>query len=91
MNKYLVNIYQDFGDGATETSKIMNAAEIFDMMDMSDCYPGIFCIDVWKINGYGCALEECQFQGKHLNRDPQMMRIVGYNSGVLDVGYGTDH
>lgn len=83
--KYLVNgITED-----TEWSKIMTAAEIFDLMDMSDCYQ--VDIDIWKINGYGEALTECGFIGKWMFKgDPQRMEIRAMD-GAIEVGYGTEH
>lgn len=83
--KYLVNGITECG----EWSKIMTAAEIFDMMDMEDCYE--VHIDIWKINGYGEALTECGFLGKWMfTGDPQRMEIRS-DAGIEDVGYGTEH
>lgn len=82
--KYLVN---ELVDGE-EYSKIMTPAEIFNMMDMEDCYD--IKIDLWKINGYGEALTPCQFFGKWTCGDPQRMEIRSA-SGIESVGYGTEH
>lgn len=72
-----------------EWSKIMIADEIFQMMDMSDCYE--ISIDLWKINGYGEALTDCSFYGAWSNpKEPLRMEIRSEN-GVEAVGYGTDH
>ena len=86
MKRFLV-----VGDmGGEEFTKLMDAGEIFDMMDMSDCYPDGIDIDVWYIKGWGEAPVECSFLGKwHDGRDPQRMVIVG--DGVREVGYGTEH
>ena len=75
-------------DSDEEWAKVMSARQIFELMDMSDCY-GIQ-IDVWKINGWGQALTECVFYGCwHDPKDPLKMRIFG--DGVDEIGYGTDH
>lgn len=71
-----------------EWSKVMSAAEIFNMMNTADCYD--IEIDVWRINGYGQALSECSFCGKwHDSKDPQKMVIIG--DGIRETGYGTEH
>ena len=84
--KFLVNGITE----GEEWSKIMTAAEIFDMMDMEDCYE--VHIDIWKINGYGEALTECCFLGKWCfgPKDPQRMEIRS-DDGIEEVGYGTEH
>ena len=73
-----------------EWSKVMSADEIFQMMDMQDCAQ--IDIDVWKINGYGEALSECQFLGvwSFGAKDPLRMEIRSMD-GIEAVGYGTDH
>lgn len=84
MTKFLVNAISD----GEEWSKIMTAAEIFEMMDMSDCYD--IDIDVWKINGWGQALTECCFLNCwHDPSDPLKMQIRWV--GGMETGYGTDH
>lgn len=85
MNRFLVNAIDDSGE---EWSKIMTAPEIFNMMDMSDCYGIDIC--VWKINSYSEALSECSFLGCwHDFKDPLKMEIIW--DGGREVGYGTDH
>ena len=86
--KYLVNgVTED-----SEWSEIMSAEQIFSMMDMSDCID--ISIDIWRINGYGEALVECQFLGPWVAggaKDPLRMEIRSADRGVEAVGYGTDH
>ena len=84
-SKFLVNGITE----ENEWSKIMTADEIFQMMDMDDCYN--ISIDIWKINGYGEALTECHFFGTwSFAKDPLRMEIRSEN-GTEAVGYGTDH
>lgn len=87
MSKFLVN---ELTEG-TEWSRIMTAAEIFQLMDMEDC--GDISIDIWKINGYGEALTECGFLGKWSPwlKDPQRMEIRTLDGQTIEVGYGTEH
>lgn len=85
MGRFLVIAIDDSGE---EWTKIMTADEIFNLMDMADCYG--LSIDIWKINGFGEALTECSFLGCwHDGSDPLKMCIIG--DGVKEVGYGTDH
>ena len=72
-----------------EWSKIMTADEIFQMMDMSDCYE--ISIDLWKINGHGEALTECCFLGTWSNLKEPLRMEIRSEFGVEAVGYGTDH
>ena len=64
--------------------------EIFDRMDLSDCYPieirQLFLID-------GDQLRACKFRGTwHDGKDPLKMQIENVITGeVYDVGYGSDH
>ena len=88
--KYLVvNHYAD--DEPDDFSPvIMEAREIFNMMDMSDCFPSELELDIYRIEGIGLAPVECSFRGKwHDINDPLKMAIVG--GGIREVGYGTDH
>lgn len=83
--KFLVNGMTE----GEEWSKIMTAREIFEHMNMSDCYD--IKMDIWKINGYGEALTECGFMGKWMFKgDPQRMEIRS-DEGIEAVGYGTEH
>ena len=85
---YLVNAVSE----GEEWSRIMSADEIFRMMDMDDCYD--ISIDIWRINGYGEALTECQFLGTWVaggHKDPLRMEIRSVDKGVEAFGYGTDH
>lgn len=82
---FLVNAIDDSDE---EWSKVMTAPEIFNMMDMADCY-GLL-IDVWKINGYGEALSDACFLGTwHDPSDPLKMELRW--EGGREIGYGTDH
>lgn len=87
--KYLVcGVY---GCDDSEFAEIMDANKIFKMMDMEDCSD--VRIDLWKINGRGEALTECQFLGKWVaggHKDPQRMEIRS-DAGIEAVGYGTEH
>ena len=83
-NKFLVvGLVED-----SEFSEIMTAHQIFEMMEMEDCYE--IHIDIWHIRGYGEALESCSFHGKwHDHKDPLRMVIVG--DGIREVGYAEEH
>lgn len=93
--KFLVTQYSsDFIDPEIcpdgTVSKIMTAAEIFRLMDMDECFPYDFQIDIWKINGIGEPLTACDFNGTwHDPSDPLKMEIV-FDGGRV-VGRGTDH
>ena len=94
-HKYLVTMYtsewidpDECPDGTV--SKIWTAREIFNYMDMDDCFPYDFEIDIWRINGIGEQLTECSFLGTwHDPSDPLKMVIIG--GGIRETGYGTDH
>ena len=86
--EYLVCIQWE-GEEEQE-NKIMTAAQIFNMMDMSDCWPIDYTMDIWRIDGVGFQLAECGFRGKwHDPSDPLKM-VINCN-GTQEVGYGTDH
>ena len=88
--QYLViTHWEDDPEGET-TSRIMSAKQIFDMMDMEDCFPCRLEMDIWRINEIGEALTDCAFFGPwHDGEDPLKMCIVG--DGIREIGYGTDH
>lgn len=93
--KYLVIEYSsDFEDPREcpdgTYSKIMTAREIFNYMDMDDCFPYDLTLNIWRINGIGEPLTECSFNGTwHDPSDPLKMSITG--GGIEEIGYGTDH
>lgn len=72
-----------------EFASLMTAKEIFDMMDMDDCYQ--VRIEIWRLDGIGSEPEKCGFCGTwHDWKDPLKMKIV-CNGETLEVGWGTDH
>ena len=86
MNQYLVEEVIE-----SETFfRIMKPREIFNTMDMADCY------DI-GVRPYllvpGMIPVPCVFKGTwHDGKDPLKMVIVnGITGEVLDVGYGTNH
>lgn len=89
VNKYLV-IYEIEGEICEPA--IETATQIFDKMDLSDCYDitikRIFLID-------GSKVGECRFRGTwHDPKEPLKMVIEAmYPAPPLpyDIGYGTDH
>ena len=92
MNKYLV-IYEF--DGELLESVIRTATDIFETMDMSDCYD-ITIKRIWLIKDID--LIECRFYGTwHNPKDPLRMEIRALIPSTpeqlkpFDVGYGTDH
>lgn len=99
MNKYLV-IYEIEGEICEPV--IETAKEIFDKMDMADCYDiEIICL-TWlkphKDRRDFCldlnVFPRCQFLGAwHDGNDPLKMEIrtMFGESKTLDIGYGTDH
>ena len=93
--KFLVNMYsEDFVDEEENpdgtVAKIMTAKEIFNYMDMSDCFPSEVIMDIWRINFVGEALSEWSFRGCwHDPSDP--LKMVLFGDGMKIVGYGTDH
>lgn len=85
--KYLV-IYElddDICDPVVST-----ATEIFNKMDMSDCYP-IHVERILMIEGK--ELTECRFRGTwHDPNEPLKMVIENRETEeIMDVGYGSDH
>ena len=88
--KYLVVTRWEDDPEDEEDARVMTAAEIFSMMDNADCFPCELLMDIWRINGYGEALSECQFLGPwHDGEDPLKMAIVC--EGWREIGYATDH
>lgn len=92
MNKYLV-IYKI--DDELCKPVISTASEIFNKMDMSDCYP-ITIARIWLIKGI--KLTECRFFGTwHNGKEPLRMEIRAMIPATpeqmepFDIGYGTDH
>ena len=84
IDRFLVNAYTD----GVQWSKVMTAAELFNMMDMADCSD--IDIVVWKINSYTEALSECSFIPMCWDMaDPLKMEIRWNGGGII--GYGTDH
>lgn len=93
-NKYLV-LYEM--DGELCEPVIQTANEIFDKMDMADCYD----ISVHYMLGLydKDRLPVCEFHGTWCCKNPETgkidslrMEIREKNTGeVVDVGYGTDH
>lgn len=88
--KYLVVKHWSDDEPEDFSSALMSAAEIFNEMDMSDCFPCELELGIYRIEGIGLAPVECSFRGKwHDSKDPLKMAIVG--GGIREVGYGTDH
>lgn len=83
---YLVKCLSD-GDS---WFKVMSANEIFDMMDMSDCYD--IEIHIFRIGDFYEPIEPCTFHGAWSDLDdPLKMWITDCEGEILSVGYGTDH
>lgn len=102
MNKYLVTYeVEDHICAVIETAR-----EIFNKMDMADCYDIRIIGLKWlreyddpqdfRINGY----PECEFKGTWCCRNPETGKIdplrmeislIAGTCETLDVGYGTDH
>ena len=70
--------------------KIENAWEIFDRMDMADCYD-ISIVRIMLLDNEN--ITECVFRGVwHDDVEHLKMQIEDKETGeVYDVGYGTDH
>lgn len=92
MNKYLV-IYEI--DGEICEPSIETASDIFNKMDMSDCYD-ITIARLWLIDGVD--ITDCLFYGTwHNPKEPLRMEIKAMIPATpeqlkpYDVGYGTDH
>lgn len=86
-HKYLV-VYRI--EGKLTEPVIETAREIFNKMDMDDCYD----IEIVKIHLLeGDTMSECWFRGTwHNPKEPLKMKIVDLKTHeVYDVGYGTDH
>ena len=86
--KYIVRSRFDMGDCTVD---IMSAMEIFDMMDMSDCFD--IDIDIYEFGEtFGDAPMHRLFRGhwSHFD-DPLRMEITDEEGNVLAVGHGTDH
>lgn len=89
-NKFLVVRHWESDPVDEDTSEIMTAAQIFDYMDMEDCFPEELFMDIWLIKGWGEAPVECSFLGTwHDPSDPLKMEIRW--DGGCAIGYGTDH
>ena len=81
-------VVQRIIEGEHVAPKVMSASEIFDMMDMADCYD--IQIVIWKFDDFGKEPKRCEFLGVWSNaKDPLRMVIVCENK--VWVGYGTDH
>ena len=77
-------------DGEVCEPVINSDTEIFEKMDMSDCYP-IEIVSIYYPRN-GVVMEECVFHGTwHNPQKPLQMKITNVRGGVLDIGYGTDH
>ena len=66
------------------------AAQIFNKMDMDDCYP----ISIWKLYSMDASgdLRECSFNGTwHESKDPLKMTITDEYGRILEAGWGSDH
>lgn len=102
MNKYLVTYeVEDHIFAVIETAR-----EIFNKMDMADCYDTRIiglkwlreydCPGDYKLYGY----PECEFKGTWCCRNPETgeidplrmeIRMMFGEELLLDIGYGTDH
>ncbi|MBO5869650.1 MAG: hypothetical protein J6P84_03620, partial [Alphaproteobacteria bacterium] len=78
-------------EGETTTPAICTAREIFDKMDLDDCY-SIDIKNLYLIKNNGTPLK-VQFSGTwHDHTDPLKMCITSMNGKrIFDYGYGTDH
>ena len=85
-NKYFV-IYDMDGE---YVPKVETGREIFNRMDMSDCYD-ITIVRLWLIKGD--YITSARFLGTHHDRNENLkMEIVDTITGeVFDIGYGNDH
>ena len=84
--KYIV--HEKCDDGMLVTIK--SAREIFDMMDMADCYP--IEIELWELTEFGEAPVHRRFRGTwHNLKDPLLMAITDDDGNVLATGHGSDH
>lgn len=99
MNKYLVT-YEIEGEICEPV--IETAPQIFDKMDLDDCYD-IHIVDLRWLKRYknfnemrmvASIYPSCEFHGTwHNGKDPLRMEIREKfgDMEVLDVGYGSDH
>lgn len=70
--------------------RVMTAIEIFNLMDMADCYD--VEVDIYKVNDFGEPPTPCVFRGTwHDPSIPLKMVIEDCNGNILDIGSGTDH
>ena len=70
--------------------RVMTALEIFDMMDMDDCYD--INIDIYEFTTFGEAPVRRCFRGTwSCLDDPLRMEITDESGNVINAGYGTDH
>lgn len=90
MNKYLVYFY-DADTEEDQEPRIMNAAEIFNFMDMDDCH-WVRIAQIYLLRK-GRSPSPCKFAGTwHDLKDPLKMEIVSRTGKTIyDRGWGTDH
>ena len=85
MNQYLVEkrIYDE------SYFKIMSANEIFNLMDMEDCY----YLEIYLyLLVHGMPPVPCKFRGIWDGSDDPLKMVIESATGeIIDVGYGTDH
>lgn len=89
MNRFLV-VYEL--EGKETSPHITTANEIFDKMDMDDCYDVSVKYLYW-LKEKPFKLIPCKFYGTwHRFKDPLLMEIVRTDTGeTMSFGYGTDH
>ena len=74
-----------------DISRITTAKEIFEYMDMSDCYPYPVKMDIYALDAYGFSPRTCYFYGKGTFKgDPQRMRIM-CDGKAIETGWGKEH
>ena len=80
-------------DGESQPPELMNAKQIFDHMDMEDCFPFSYEMELYLVIGYGTPPIPCKFYGTwHDLRNPLWMEIRRLDDGsVVDGCLGTDH
>lgn len=85
--RYIVDMLFDQEERAVA---MKSAHEIFELMDMSDCYD--VDIDIWEITEFGERPEHRNFLGTWTHyHDPLRMEITDDDGNVLATGYGTDN